>query len=70
MSDTYENDFYDDPDPAHGTAAFYDASNTPDDFQPSPHSRFGGVHFDQVSGVARYLGGAGFSGDRQPGEPQ
>jgi hypothetical protein len=67
MSDTYENDFYGDPDPAHVTAAFYDASNTPDNFETSPHSSFSVTHYDQVSGVARYVGGAGFSGDNQPG---
>jgi hypothetical protein len=54
------------PDPAHGSQPFYDASNTPDSFEGSPSSRFRGVHVDQVSGTARYIGGAGFSGDRDP----
>jgi hypothetical protein len=63
MTDSYDEGY---PNPAHGTQPFYDASNTPDDFARSPNSAFHGVHYDQTQGVARYVGGAGFSGDDQP----
>jgi hypothetical protein len=70
MSDTYENDFDDPPDPAFGTMPFHDNTNTPDNFGSSPWATFAATHYFPGRGVARYVGGSGLTGDLPPNDPR
>ncbi|MGO9154791.1 hypothetical protein [Mycobacterium sp.] len=59
----------DNPDPAHGSQPFFDASNTPSDFGRSTNSNFRGKHVYPGVGsthVAKIPAGAGLTGWEQP----